>query len=89
MAPTEHCGRQWAALCMAKPLVFFRIHSGLIFDCLGCLSYVFLPRSFPKSASMLRSSSALKVSLARPFLSSTTDPAVAVSLVSKYSDVIT
>ena len=44
---------------------------------------------FLKSVSMLRSSSAVKVSLARPFFSSTPDPAVAVSLVSKHSDVIT
>ena len=37
MAPTEHYGRQWAALCMAQPLYFFRIHSGLIFNLLRVL----------------------------------------------------
>jgi hypothetical protein len=37
MAPTEHYGRQWAALCMAQPLAFSRIHSGLIFDLLRFL----------------------------------------------------
>jgi hypothetical protein len=48
--------------------------------CLGFLSYVFIPRLFIKSVGMLRSSSAVKVSLA----------AVAdIILVSKHCDVIT
>ena len=38
MTPTEHCGRQWAALCMAQPLAISRIYSGLISDLLWVLA---------------------------------------------------